>query len=79
MEYVQVYDGIGEGLPPEIIAIIEENKKLKNQVSVLRDLDEENRRLRLEISDLEEYVARISENTDSMEVNKNGHRISSGL
>jgi regulator of replication initiation timing len=61
MEHVQVYDGIGEGLPPEIIAIIEENKKLKNQVSVLRDLDEENRRLRLEISDLAEYVARISE------------------
>ena len=60
MESIQVYDG-GEGLPPEIIAIIEENKKLKNQVSVLRDLDEENRRLRLEISDLAEYVARISE------------------
>jgi hypothetical protein len=36
MESIQVYDG-GEGLPPEIIAIIEENKKLRKQIQVLHD------------------------------------------
>lgn len=65
MESIQVYDG-GEGLPPEIFAIIEENKKLRKEVSALRDLDEENRRLRLEISDMNEYIQRISE----MELNE---------
>jgi hypothetical protein len=37
MEYVQVYDGIGGGLPPEIIAIIEENKKLKKEIEGYED------------------------------------------
>jgi hypothetical protein len=37
MESIQVYDGIGEGLPPEILAIIEENKKLKKEIECYED------------------------------------------
>ena len=50
IESVQVYDGIGGGLPPEIIAIIEENKKLKKEIEGYEDtvkrLQKEIRRLR---------------------------------
>ena len=35
MDSIQVYDG-GEGLPPEILAIIEENKKIKKEVSFFK-------------------------------------------
>ena len=82
MESIQVYDG-GNSLPPEIVAIIEENKELKEKIIGLEDtIKRLQRKIRFDKSDDSREILEkggwVSWNPDfnypeKVRLNDNGH------
>ena len=65
MDSIQVFDGFG-GLPPEVIAIVEENKKLKEKiVSLEKIIDQIQETMKSDKSKKEEKWVKVNPSNGS--------------